>query len=591
MATSADIAVASSNYTGTPQLGGMEGLPIQIDTRPIQQLAQYTFLYNRANWEQQQKDADNKISELSKLAVYNPVNGIRKDTQAVIDAKLKLQDAGRKYAESMATNPREKAEQFVKFKQEIGDAENLINSANNRAIAYQVRKNAIMQGTYGAAQKDIELKQLDKEFDDTDIYTKISALPNYQVKNIEVPKPVIQTFDVIGIGANENYETKSTIWNPAVNVPEADRSVLGIKNLYPKKGTPEYDKLSDVEKSQADIQGTVESDGKFWGDMAGNFNAVLQSKGLDGKPLYFDENGEFLKDKFENDNAANTVIMTAYNGLKSVDAYSRKKYDEISAKGGIFDDKGVQYSLPGNLSANDFKAGFIDFNKGISPTQLGLAGIFSKYTGDTFDKKVTPTDNDIQIKLEKMQQAGQTQRERMQQAGQNYRAILESNKKGSGSTTGETRNFMDLTGYTGALTTADIAAIDPTLVVSESGVLKLNDNGLKATFKILPNGDVEVNYNDGKPATDKKAATNATIKVINKGKYQKESVAITQTILKDRKGEEGNPFTFTGIPPQAVVDVTYDVQGKSMTKKELNDLGYTDAQIEEAIKLKTIKKK
>lgn len=397
MATAAsDIAITASNYRGDAALGAPTGLPIQIDTRPIQQLAQYTFLYNKANWEQTQKNADAKIDELSKLAAYNPVNGIRKDTQAVIDAKIKLQDAGRKYAMELAKNPKERTEQYVKFKQEIGEAENLLNSANSRAIAYNVRKNAIMQGAQGAGQKDIELKQLDKEFDDTDIYTKISALPNYKVENVEIPKPIPQKIDTVIIEGNENIQVKSSIFNPAMNLPESDRAVLGIQKLYPKKGTPEYDTLSDVEKQQADIQGTVESSGKFWGDMAGNFNAVLQSKGVDGKPLYFDESGTFLKDKFEDDNATNSVIMRAYNGLKGLDGYSRKKFDEISTKGGIYDDKGLQYALPSNLSANDFKRGFIDFNKGVQPNQLGLAGMFSEYTGDTFDKKVTETDNALQ---------------------------------------------------------------------------------------------------------------------------------------------------------------------------------------------------
>lgn len=396
MATSADIAVMASNYQGNAGLGAVENVPIVLDTRPIQQLAQYTFLSNKSEWDQQQKNADAKIDELAKLAAYNPVNGIRKDTQAVIDAKIKLQEAGANYAREFAKDPKQRTEQFVKFKQDIGEAENILNSANSRAIAYQVRKNAILQGAEPAAQKEIQLKALDKEFDETDIYTKISALPNYKVENVEIPKPIPQKIDTVLIGGNENIQVKSTIFNPATNMPEADRVVLGIKNLYPKKGTPEYDQLSDLQKQQADLQGTVESSGKFWGDMSGNFNAVLQAKGADGKPLYFDENGVFLKDKFEDDNASNSVVMRAYNGLKNLDAYSRKKYDEISVKGGIFDDKGIQYALPGNLNSTDFKQGFIDFNKGISPNQLGLAGMFAEYTGDTFDKKVTETDNAIQ---------------------------------------------------------------------------------------------------------------------------------------------------------------------------------------------------
>lgn len=483
MATSSvDIAVNSSSYVGNAALGGANEIAIQLDTKPFQQLAQYTFLANKSQWDQTQKDADAKIDELAKLAAYNPVNGIRKDTQAVIDAKIKLQEAGANYAREFAKDPKQRTEQFVKFKQDIGEAENILNSANSRAIAYQVRKNAILQGAEPAAQKEIQLKALDKEFDETDIYTKISALPNYKVENVEIPKPIPQKIDTVLIGGNENIQVKSTIFNPATNMPEADRVVLGIKNLYPKKGTPEYDQLSDLQKQQADLQGTVESSGKFWGDMSGNFNAVLQGKGADGKPLYFDENGVFLKDKFEDDNASNSVVMRAYNGLKNLDAYSRKKYDEISVKGGIFDDKGIQYALPGNLNSTDFKQGFIDFNKGISPNQLGLAGMFAEYTGDTFDKKVTETDNAIQIQLKKMDEAGA-----------NYRARLAAATKGSG-------------GSDKATETIDKPAI----------LFGQHIDRLKTWFKANPNKNLTIKYN----ATDEKTRIATKLKPDQKIVYK-----------------------------------------------------------------------
>ena len=402
MANISEITQGAS-YKGDSGLGGYSGGgAFEIDLKPVEELAQYTYLYNKAQYDQRQKDADEKVKQLAEMSAYDLVNGYGTDKEKVINAQAELHNKLATYAKKgTPKNPKEKIEQELWFQTQISDQTKLINSANGRAISYMTQKNAINNDvSTSAAYKEQKLKELDDNLKNTDIYTPIPALPKYTQTVIDIPAPVVQKFDLLGIGGDQNIKTKGGIYNPALNSPVADATVFGIKKAYPQKGTSEYDNLSPAQKIEADNQATVESSGKIWSDMTEPFNTVLQSKGIDGKLLYFDDKGNFNAAKFEDNNAANSVVMKAYNGLKNLNDYSHTKFAQLSDAKGIFTDKGVQYQLPTNLNAKDFKAGFINFNKGVTAAQLVQAGMFGKYQGDTYEKDVTETGKATQMRIE-----------------------------------------------------------------------------------------------------------------------------------------------------------------------------------------------
>jgi hypothetical protein len=431
MATAADIGASFSNYQGNAGLGAVNGNPINIDTRPLQQLAAYTNMYNKSVWEQNQADTAAKINQLAKLSDINvaSLHGKDRDEFGQIWSSF-LKDAS-DFARKTPQTPEEKVQQQLDWQVKYGKIAGLYDIAKQRSLSYLAKLNTIATSDSDAERQDVQKSQLDKEFDNTDITTPLSAMPQYKMEDISLPKPVTQELANLYVGGDQNSTVKSKIFNPALNAPLADATVLGIKRVYPQKGTAEYENLSDNEKQQADQQATIQSQGKIWSDMVVPLNSILQTKDVNGKLLYYDENGNFKSEQFENDNAANSVIMQPYNALKSLNGYSKDHYNQ--AVNGVFNDKGLDYTLPSadnSKLANDFKAGFVDFKKPITPTQLVLAGTYSQYAGDTFEKTLTETGKETQLKIAREGRASAERIAAGTQAGENYRKNLDLIGKG-----------------------------------------------------------------------------------------------------------------------------------------------------------------
>lgn len=401
MATPAEIA-QNASYVGDAALGNAGGGVITVDTKPLDNLAFYTMSYNKVKYDQAQKDTDQKIKELSDLSNIS-LNDLRgKDKEQATGEFSKLLTYANEYARKTPKTQNEKLQNELEWQTHLGEFKNNYGSGKTRAVAYYKQLNDINETVSDAKEKERQINQLNEKFDKTDIGTPISAMADFKVDNIDIPKPTVQTLNTIAIQGNEDIDTKIGIWNPLQNTPAADAAILGIKKSY-VKGTPEYNALSDLEKQQADQQNANPSTGKLWTDMTEPLNAVLKQ--------YVDANGNFNSTAFEEGNASNLTVMNAYNAIKNMSNYSTTKKQE--AESGYFIDHGIQHKLPINVRPTDFNAGIIDFSKGVKPNQLVLAGSFAKYGGDQVEKKVIPTDNAIQLELENKRQAGENARAKL----------------------------------------------------------------------------------------------------------------------------------------------------------------------------------
>lgn len=397
MATSAEIGASNSRYTGDAGLGGGSFGAVKLDTRPIEDLAKYTMLYNRAEYDQRQKDVDAKILELAKLAPIS-LNDLRgKDKEEMTKRWVKLQEKAADYARKTPKSQQEKIEQQLEWQNELNAFNNDYQSGKARSIKYVKEVDDLGKTINNAATKEAYIKQLDDAFNKTPISELFGSVNKYQTSTLEIPKPIPTETNTVDIGGNENLNVKGKIFLPSVNAKAANQTLFGLDNLYKKDLTG----LSEAQVSQANIQETIESEAKLWSDMAIPFNKVLSD------PKYYikDDQGNvsFDEDKFRTDNASNSIIMRPFNALKDLNAYSLKG----KANTGVFEDKGVRHKLPSNVSPDDFNAGIIDFSSGnIKPEQLILAGMYAQYEGDKFDKNIQLTDNAINeegIKIQKGQ--------------------------------------------------------------------------------------------------------------------------------------------------------------------------------------------
>lgn len=366
------------SHRGDIAAGGGNAGAFNIDTQPLQQLGLYTNFYNQTLYHQTVRDRDAKLQEVAKVADIDANNLFGKDKEYLVKKLNNLQQ----FAVEYAKNPNLTISDQLKWQTALADVNNDYNSGKQRAMTYQARLNDI-NTNYSGDQKDIKLKELNNDFQNSDISTQLSTGTGYKPVQVNLPAPATITFNTLKNGANEVVDVKSTVYNPQANAALASTSVLGVSSL-----------TNGLAGTEAELQQTAAGEAQHWAGMTSAFNAVLTKKNVDGSYKYFDANGEFLKDKFKTDNASNTAIMQPYNALVNLNNYSTQKKQELA--NGIYTDKGIQYQAPSSLTPDMFDAGIVKFTPdGVTQEQLAQGGIFQKYLGDTVAKTFKETNTAI----------------------------------------------------------------------------------------------------------------------------------------------------------------------------------------------------
>lgn len=378
MATINDIVNLDSEKGDIASGGGNAGA-LNINTQPLEQLGLYTNFYNQTLYRQTIQDRDAKLAQVAKISDIDANNLFGKDKEYLVKKLNNLRD----FAVEYAKNPNLTIADQLKWQTALSDVNNDYLSGKQRALTYQTRLNDI-NTNYSGDQKDIKLKELNNDFQNTDIATQLSTGTGYKPVQVNLPNPATLTLNTLKNGANQVVDVKSTVYNPQANAALAQTSVLGLNSV-----------ADGLKGTEAELQQTADGEAQHWAGMTDTFNSVLTSKNVDGSYKYFDANGAFLADKFKTDNASNTAIMQPYNALVNLNNYSTQKKQELA--NGIYTDRGIQYQAPTSLTPDMFNAGIIKFTpNGVTKEQLAQGGIFQKYLGDTVSKTFKETNKAIQ---------------------------------------------------------------------------------------------------------------------------------------------------------------------------------------------------
>jgi len=230
--SSAEIGANFDSFSGNAGLGQINAPALNIDTKPLQELSYYTMSYNKSVWDQNVADTNAKVKQLADLSNIS-LNDLRgKDKDYMSKKWTDFLSYASDFAKKQPKTQEEKLQQQLEWQTKYGAFLNDFNSGKQRAVAYQAHLNTIQNNTTNPARRDEQLAELNKQFDSTDIGTPISALPQYKMTDITVPNPTLQSFDVIGIGGDQNIKTTAKIFNPSQNTGNADAAVLGISQEY-----------------------------------------------------------------------------------------------------------------------------------------------------------------------------------------------------------------------------------------------------------------------------------------------------------------------------------------------------------------------
>lgn len=408
MATIQDIA-AGSSYQGNAALGGGGGFILDLDMKPIQQLAQYTFLYNKSQYDQRQKDADEKIKELADLTAYDLVNGLDKDKNELIDAQAKLQEYMASFAaKGTPKSPKEKIQQEAEFKGKIQEQIKKINGANQRLISYNLHKAAIEASNDLPGVKAEKIRMLDDQVKNTDIYTPIRAIPNFDLSIPKIGDPVYKTVDAQAIGGDNNVEQTVTYFDGPAN----DAAALLESGALSDLTTPPGPGASDMEKAQWALRLKSRQGNLIWQDAAKAFNAALndpnykkvQTNLMAVPELSTQQPGTEID--FEAIKQKNPVVGNIISLAERYNEYAKERNTEDW----VIDEKGYKVILP---NQPDKKLRIIDISKGLTPQDVVYLEKFSKAAPDKLESKVTHTG-----------EASANYRAKLNEQGANWRAKL-----------------------------------------------------------------------------------------------------------------------------------------------------------------------
>jgi len=383
-----DITTGAS-YRGDAALGGGSFGSFEINTQPIQQLAQYTYLYNRQLFEQRQKDADEKIAKLAELTAYDAINGEGKDTPLVLDALEKLRERSSEFASKTWSNPKDKVKDTFAFQKEIADYTKLLNAANQRAIKMGLEKDRINKdNTLSPEQRQIQLKDLQSQFDKTDIYTPINSAAKVDIPKLSTPGAVMKTADIITNADNQTILSEATIFDPAKTGANARAAALG---LFQK---PLPTNATEADKRDYEIRQLGNKDNKFWMQMAQNYNQALTD------PKY----SKTVKDPITGLETSvneidiekvkqNPIVFSQIELINRYNDYANKKKADVAA--GLYKDKiDPRTGLLTTVTADEWFT--IDPSKPLEDWQIIYLEDFRKAAPDIIEKKATQTDNKIQ---------------------------------------------------------------------------------------------------------------------------------------------------------------------------------------------------
>lgn len=193
--SAADIGANASSYQGSSALGGGSFGSFQLDTKPIEDLAKYTMLYNKSEYDQRQKDVEATAKEIADYMSFDVVNGIPKFSKILQDKNDKLQKFVSENPDAINYKNRKLWTEYQKLR---GDLGNDIASAKLNEVIYMARKKEIEDETLPLEKERLQ-KTLDKDIETLDIRGRLKHSDKFDVKPVDVgtvPILEIQTTDV-----------------------------------------------------------------------------------------------------------------------------------------------------------------------------------------------------------------------------------------------------------------------------------------------------------------------------------------------------------------------------------------------------------
>lgn len=342
--------------------GGSSGV-INIDTKPLDLLGQYTFLFNREQWKQNEIEGQRKAKEMADIAAYD-LNAIPEESKVLRQKYNELYDYVRNNPTVLDYKNNELG--WLEYNKKKNDFENILSSAKQRNVVYAKRQSDIAANTSVAEKQRLE-RELMNDVKRTNINVPLPFTQEYDVKPVDVKAVPSVKFDVSIKDGNFVDTRKFTI--PDMAAVNAQASAIEL-DLLKDAATP----TTAQEQSQYDARVSSK-----------RLEPVETSKEINKAIALLpkDENGvtDFSK--------APTVLLKAIEQAKNYNDYVNGMREDL--KTGKYKDKlgTITFAQNRGLDEADFQP--INFNDGISPGELIKMRILSVSPAPSYETKIDQT--------------------------------------------------------------------------------------------------------------------------------------------------------------------------------------------------------
>jgi hypothetical protein len=381
--------VNEDSYKPNPELGGV-GLGVgKIDTKPLENLAAYSFAYNRQRYLDKQKQIEEQAKELANLTAYDLSSAIPKDRE---ELTKKWNDLYGWVKENIQNGNnvldfQNNQSGWLEYNKRKNDLENDISGGKVRSTIYALRQKEVTNVT-DPDLKAYYQKTLDEEANSTNIRTPLKYTNQFDLNPVQVKAVEPRKIQVTDVGANMIGTRDYSLADMDAVTNQAVALTTGLMQSNLDENSPQFKAMSPEVQDQYRQQfNAQQAAGKLEPiESANNFNSALNSLKNDKK--YVNEDGTFNTDALINSN--NPIVA----GIAEQVRVYNSKMDEMTNlidNGAFTDNFGGQLKFGGTNGLNRSSYSHINLNDGISAQELLKMRILAASPANTATTKVQVT--------------------------------------------------------------------------------------------------------------------------------------------------------------------------------------------------------
>ena len=314
----------AASYVGNKELGGYIPDAIQIDTKPLADLARYTVIYHEAEYKQRQADAEKTAAELAGIASIDFSKIDEQWRAPIAEAYQKLTDYTRVNPESFnyAKNPKG----WLEYNQKKNDVLSMVKNGTANQVLKEGREAKI------ANETNVEIKtrlqsSLDRDVKSTGLNQSLPHEEKYNIEFAKIPAPKNFEFTVLTDLNNSQVSKKYSLTDYADIDSQANLMSIGVDsplNTSDKSYTDASPKDQERMKEQ-------EAYRKIFVDSGWKKMGIILNDAIKGEKYLTEGKVDINKLLADSETAKYAQMFVDYN------ANAKRQLDNIN--NGVYDDK------------------------------------------------------------------------------------------------------------------------------------------------------------------------------------------------------------------------------------------------------------